>query len=468
MKLINFDLSSHRLSNNDTLLEKELNTFFIFLEKENKKNFPHFTKDSRLKLIFKICISKKGLNFLLKDNYFKRLIFEIEEILQNNERNILDYFLFWEEISFFFERKNKTANIGRGTSASSLVNYLLGVTKIDPIKENLLFETWYKRDELPIIDFDVNPDDRKDLIEFLKTKYNKNYKSLKIQSFYKLKPCFKYLLDLMNLKYEKKESLIKVLEPYLIKSANKSQKEILMEVIEKESVIHDFLLLNPDVNDYLFEKLDKVKEELLDHETAFILSDENYVLLSDIESKKIPKFNVLGNSQYKKNICFKKIEQKNEEQWLNLSKNINSNFYKSLNILKKYSFFNPKEYSLMTAAVVISLARPAPLSVIDLFKQPNDQRIKNELYETNGVLIFEEQIMKIISSCLDVSLFDSIKIMREMKLRSKNYLDKKEIYINKIGFKGEDVLNYIEASSRYVFNKSHAISYAYLDYYANL
>lgn len=110
--------------------------------------------------------------------YVDRIKHELE-VLQG--AGLSSYFLIVQDIVNFVKKKNWLAGPGRGSAAGCLVSYLIGITSIDPLKYNLIFERFYSagrntkdRVSLPDIDVDVPILKREDVIEYIKNKYGFN------------------------------------------------------------------------------------------------------------------------------------------------------------------------------------------------------------------------------------------------------------------------------------------------------
>ncbi len=87
-----------------------------------------------------------------------------------------DYFLIVEDIINFCKRSNIAIGAGRGSAAGSLVSYLLGITKVDPVRFNLLFERFLNKDrqDPPDIDIDFESARKPEIEEYLKKKYGED------------------------------------------------------------------------------------------------------------------------------------------------------------------------------------------------------------------------------------------------------------------------------------------------------
>ncbi len=103
----------------------------------------------------------------------KRADYELEII---KEQGFVEYFLVvWDYINY--ARQNKIpVGPGRGSGAGSIVAYTSGITRVDPIKYNLLFERFIHRERVSMPDFDVDfcYDRRNEVIEYAKRKYGKD------------------------------------------------------------------------------------------------------------------------------------------------------------------------------------------------------------------------------------------------------------------------------------------------------
>mgnify|MGYP001282463733 CR=1 FL=1 len=110
-----------------------------------------------------------------KDKYAARIKQELDVIFK---ANLSGYFLIVQDIVDYVNRMGWLSGPGRGSAAGCLISYLIGVTKIDPIEFDLLFERFYNSGRntenyisLPDIDMDVPGNKRDDIIYYLKETY---------------------------------------------------------------------------------------------------------------------------------------------------------------------------------------------------------------------------------------------------------------------------------------------------------
>lgn len=124
---------------------------------------------------------QKIADIIAKDDqikYVDRIKFELD-ILQ--KAGLSSYFLIVQDIVNYIKTNNWLPGPGRGSAAGCLVSYLIGITQIDPIKYNLLFERFYNEGRntkdhisMPDIDVDVPITKRESTIEYIKNKYGSN------------------------------------------------------------------------------------------------------------------------------------------------------------------------------------------------------------------------------------------------------------------------------------------------------
>lgn len=103
------------------------------------------------------------------DAYLDRVEYELEIIIN---KGYSGYFLIVRDIVLEASRRAHVGP-GRGSAAGCLVSYLIGITKIDPIKHGLLFERFLnpERPSLPDIDIDIDSNIRQDIIDYISDKY---------------------------------------------------------------------------------------------------------------------------------------------------------------------------------------------------------------------------------------------------------------------------------------------------------
>ena len=104
----------------------------------------------------------------------ERLQFELSTI---KTWGVQEYFLFWQELVNVVQNElGALTGPGRGPAVGCLVNYCLGITKIDPIKNGLLFERFIDPDHIcmPTIELDIDTVGHEKVLQWLKDKYGED------------------------------------------------------------------------------------------------------------------------------------------------------------------------------------------------------------------------------------------------------------------------------------------------------
>lgn len=116
-----------------------------------------------------------------KEKYLNRFSEEFQVI---KSANLFGYFLIVQDIITYVQKNGWLSGPGRGSAAGCLISYLIGITQIDPVEYDLLFERFYNAGRnsndyisLPDIDMDVPTNKRDQVIEYLKNKYGNDHVS---------------------------------------------------------------------------------------------------------------------------------------------------------------------------------------------------------------------------------------------------------------------------------------------------
>lgn len=144
--------------------------------KDNENFIPKYEVEGMTTFEFlkKLCYDGlKDRYKVITDEIQKRADYELDII---NEQGFVEYFLVvWDYINYA-RQNNIPVGPGRGSGAGSIVAYTSGITRVDPIKYNLLFERFINRERVSMPDFDVDFcfDRRDEVIEYARRKYGAN------------------------------------------------------------------------------------------------------------------------------------------------------------------------------------------------------------------------------------------------------------------------------------------------------
>ncbi|MCK9435248.1 MAG: DNA polymerase III subunit alpha, partial [Candidatus Cloacimonetes bacterium] len=129
------------------------------------------TQEEYLRFLIKTGLEKRGL--FSKQEYLDRVEFELKVI---KNCGYLKYFLILHDLVSHAKRKGIRTGPGRGSGVASLCLYCLGVTALDPIKYNLMFERFLNPDRIspPDVDIDFDHDRQGDIFEYIADKYGRD------------------------------------------------------------------------------------------------------------------------------------------------------------------------------------------------------------------------------------------------------------------------------------------------------
>lgn len=466
---------------------------------EKKLHIPVFD-DSKDSYIYLKKLSTLGLSKRLNENvsleYSKRLELELETI---KGMNFTDYFLIVYDYVCYAKKNNIYVGPGRGSAAGSLVCYSIGITDIDPIKYDLLFERFLNKDRItmPDIDIDFDSEKREEIIKYVQNKYGKNKVAVGLTyNTFKAKSSIREIAKLKNIN----ESLISKFSSVIDSSVN------LKENLKKEEVLKYLDNYNnlKEVYDISL-KIESLKKNISTHAAGIVICDEdlsniipvysdNLMLKSGItmeylEDLGILKMDFLGvkNLTTISNVLSvigkDKLANINleDELVLNLFKNGETDgifqfeTYAMKALLKK---LKPANFGELIAAV--ALVRPGPSMFLDEYINNKNNKdsyyyytddYKDILKETYGVILYQEQIIRIMIKIGGFTSTNADIIRRAISKKNEVVLVKsKEAFINGAISKGYskdvalEIFGKIELFANYGFNKSHSVAYALIGY----
>jgi len=164
----------------NTNLISDMISEYSVLQKPQLPKFPCPNGMDEKTYLRELCI--KGWNEKIKGKiskeqekiYGDRMKFELEVF---EEENLSGYFLMVDDICQFMSRKGWHHGYGRGSAAGCLLSYMIGLTSVDSIKYDLLFERFFnnaRRGSMPDFDLDVPVLKREPIIEYVKEKYGRD------------------------------------------------------------------------------------------------------------------------------------------------------------------------------------------------------------------------------------------------------------------------------------------------------
>ncbi len=436
--------------------------------------------------------------------YKERLDYELNVIKQ---MHFSAYFLIVEDYVNFAKSKNIFVGPGRGSAPGSLVSFLLGITSIDPVKNNLLFERFLNpsRITVPDIDIDFQDDRRQEVIDYLIEKYNsQNIAQIITFQTFQTKNTIKDISRLFGIDFKIVNSFTKLFNDKKTFEQNLKTKEV-KGFIEKNnqfiSVIeHSKKIINLPRQISTHAAGILISKNPISDNVPTMLNLTNNQTLSQfsmdfLEINGVIKFDLLGLKNLstlkaifdivkitkQKDLKLELDNFKNDEVFQLLSEAKTQGIFQLESPGMKQSLEKVKVDRFEDIVAIISLFRPGPMKNIDEFAKrkstiKNGKYLENELLneilkETYGIIVYQEQILEIASKVAGFSLSKADNLRRAISKKDSNKITSlKDDFINGSianGFsseKAQEIYDLIYEFTNYGFNRSHAFAYAVISY----
>ena len=445
-----------------------------------------------------------------------RLQFELEIIKKNGAER---YFLFIQDVVNYAEKElGALVGPGRGTSAGSLVAYCLGITKIDPLKHDLLFERFMcpDRQMLPDIDLDFDEEGRSHVIEWLNDKYGKDYCAHIISySTFSTRTAFSSVAQVKLLPAETAKAIhqaIPVYSPYypktmdnaikyspelrkLVRSAGQTIQNAICDTKVLEGTIKGtgvhacgFIVSDSPISDWAPVCVQEDPDE--EGKTIRCTQYDGRT----IEETGLIKFDFLSLktlSQLKK-IC-ERIKVKtgkdfdmekiplDDQKTLELFQRGDTEDifqYETHGMQKCLRELHPTTFEDLVLLNV--MYRPGIMENIPLLiKRKKDvskiryaiPNMEKYLHDTYGILVYQEQLMLLSRLIADFNRGESDALRKAMGKRKQDKLAELKLKFIKGGMNNgykkstlERIWKDWEHKGMYAFNKAHAVCYSWLGY----
>lgn len=441
------------------------------------------------------------------DEYRERLDREIQLIQQ---MGFSGYFLIVADFINFAKKNSVPVGPGRGSAAGSLAAYCLGITDIDPIPYNLLFERFLnpERKSMPDIDVDFCMDGRDRVIDYVSSKYGKDNVA-QIITFGRMqaKAVIRDVARVLGFPYAEADRIAKLIPDEL--------KITLEKALEKEPKLQEEMRRNSGVADLIHtaRSLEGLTRHASTHAAGVVISDkplwEHLPLyrgskgetitqfdMTWVERIGLVKFDFLGlktltvidrairiiEESKGSTLDMSRIPLDDEQVYHLLSKGDTLGIFQleSSGMRDILTKFKPSAFEDLIA--ILALYRPGPLEsgMVDDFINRKHGRIPIEyplpelepiLKETYGVIVYQEQVMNIAKTLADYSLGEADLLRRAMgKKKAEEMAEQKSRFqkgsakknIDKT--KAEHIFDLMEKFAGYGFNKSHSAAYAMVTY----
>ncbi len=444
-----------------------------------------------------------------------RLNYEIGVISQMGYVNY--YLIVWD-----FIRYAKSVGIpvgpGRGSGVGSLAAYCVGITNVDPMRYNLLFERFLNPERVSMPDFDVDfSDERRDeIIDYVVDKYGEDHVA-QIVTFGTMaaRGAIRDVGRALAIPYNKVDQVAKLVPMSLgmtLDLAMKQSKD-LRDRYEEDDQVRELL--------DMARKVEGMPRHASTHAAGVVITDRrvmDYVPLSKndesgvnqytmtaIEELGLLKMDFLGlrnlsvidNAakmvrRQEKDFSMDAIPQDDPQVFQMLREGHSEGVFQFESPGMKRLLVQAQPESVEDLIAIISLYRPGPMQFIPLYlenrKDPSKIHYRHPLLQpilepTAGCIIYQEQVMQIFRDLAGYSLGRADIVRRAMSKKKHDVLEReREVFLH--GQQREDgswevegclrrgvdretaqaLFNEIESFASYAFNKSHAAAYAVVAY----
>ncbi len=442
----------------------------------------------------------KELGLDNNETYVNRLNYELEIIIS---MGFSDYFLIVSDYVNFAISNNILVGPGRGSAAGSLVAYLLNITKIDPLKYNLLFERFLNpsRKKMPDIDIDFMDTRRDEVISYLKDKYGINQVANIITfSTILAKQSLRDIGRIYNFNNRDIDLLSKrLLNPKLSLRESYKQTKVFKDLIDSDKYYLNIVSLA--------SKIENLPRQSGLHAAGIILNntpieyslpiikdfENNYISqyeMDDLQQQGYLKMDLLGlrnltiisdcvdliNKTYNLNLDKFNLPYDDEKIFKIIQENKTMGLFQleSSGMKNAISILKPSCFNDIVA--LLALFRPGPMESIPIYARRKEGKekttyisddLKDILKETYGIIVYQEQIILIAQKMANFSLAkadifrDAIskKKYDEIKMMQQDFI--KGATENGYSYQvASDVFDHILKFASYGFNKSHSVGYS--------
>ncbi|WP_116137255.1 DNA polymerase III subunit alpha [Trinickia diaoshuihuensis] len=446
-----------------------------------------------------------------REKYYQRLDFECGTIIK---MGFPGYFLIVADFINWAKNNGVPVGPGRGSGAGSLVAYALGITDLDPLRYNLLFERFLNPERVSMPDFDIDfcQEGRDRVIQYVKGKYGADAVS-QIATFGTMaaKAAVRDIGRVLDLGYNFTDGVAKLI-PF------KPGKHVTIADAMKEEPLLQERNDNEDEVRQLLELAQRVEGltrnvgmhaggvliapgKLTDFCPLYTQGDDGGVVSQydkdDVEAVGLVKFDFLGLTtltildwaeRYIRRLDPAKAGWSLAQ--VPLDDPASFAILKKANTVAVFQLESRGMQGMLKDAqpdrfediiALVALYRPGPMDLIPSFcarkhgretVEYPDPRVEPVLKETYGIMVYQEQVMQMAQIIGGYSLGGADLLRRAMgKKKPEEMAKHREIFAEgaaKNGLtreKSDEIFDLMEKFAGYGFNKSHAAAYALLAYY---
>jgi len=434
-----------------------------------------------------------------------------EELRVIQSMGYAGYFLIVYDFIRYARSRSIPVGPGRGSAAGSLVAYSLRITDLDPIEYDLIFERFLnpgRKSSMPDVDVDFCMEGREDVIRYVAEKYGKENVA-QIITFGKMqaKAVIRDVGRVLGIPYGEVDRIAKLIPNKL---------DITLEqALQQEPRLREALARDPQIAS-LFEiarSLEGLARHASTHAAGVVIANRPLMeylplqkgqngemmtqyAMKQVEAIGLVKFDFLGLKTLtlldhaikliEKNrgirVDLSEIPLDDPEVYSLLGGGSNLGIFQLESSGMRDLLVKLKPQSFKDIIALVALYRPGPLDsgmVGEFIKRRHGQEaIRYEvpaleaiLKDTYGVIVYQEQVMRIASTLAQFTLEDADNLRRAMAKKDATEMERQKAKFlegarkNRIpAKKAEKIFEQMETFGRYGFNKSHSAAYALLAY----
>lgn len=412
-----------------------------------------------------------------------------------------DYFLIVWDFMRFAKEQDIIVGPGRGSAAGSLVAYSLGITQLDPLRWGLLFERFLnpQRVSMPDIDTDFCQERRGEVLDYVVQRYGEDHVA-QIITFDTLaaKRAVRDVGRVLDLPARKVDQVAKLIP----------DQTALADAMTIEEKIQQLAREDPQVQRLLevAQAIEGFPRNSSTHAAGVVITDEPLLQctplqrdgtgpvitqypMGQLEEIGLLKMDFLGlrnltvlrrAAELAGGVDLDKIPIDESEVYQMLSRGESMGVFQLESQMFQQLLREVQPRRLEDIIAIVSLGRPGPLAMVPEYVRGKadpqkisylDPALEPILKETYGVMVYQEQVMRIASTIAGFSLAEADLLRRAMgKKKPQEIAALKERFLEGAREHGleekqaEKIFKQIEDFAGYGFNKSHAAAYALVAY----
>ena len=416
------------------------------------------------------------------------------------------YFLITADFVKYAKDNDIPVGPGRGSAAGSLVSYSLGITTIDPMRHNLLFERFLNPDRIsmPDIDIDFCIERRGEVIDYIKDQYGEKSVT-QIITFGKMKArqVIRDVGRVLGYSFGEIDRLAKLIPTTLnitLEDALKQSPDLreagegqYKDVIEYSKVLEGMnrhasthaagVVIAPgDLTDFV----PLYRSPQGDVTSQYDMKGLETLGLLKLDFLGLRNLTVIDNALKLlklrgENVDIEKIPMDDAKVYKMFAKGLTIGVFQFESSGMREFLKKLKPTVIEDLIAMNALYRPGPMENIDDFISRKHGKKKIEyahpvmeaiLEETYGIIVYQEQVMQIAHEVAGFTLAEADIMRRAMGKKIKKLMDELKVKFidgalekhNISKKKGKEIYELIEKFAEYGFNKSHSTAYAYVAY----